>query len=48
MEADADVQQEWVGRCKALALSSTPEIYNIPVHPCFLADEMWYEASLDV
>lgn len=37
-----------MGRCKALALSSTPEIYNTPVHPRFVADKMWCEASLDV
>ena len=48
MKADADEQQEGVGRCKALALSSTPKIHNIPVHPHFVADKMWCEASLDV
>ena len=48
MKADADEQQEWVGRCKALALSSTPEIHNIPVHPRFVAGKISCEASLDV
>lgn len=40
-------RSEW-DDVKLLALSSTPEIHNIPVHPRFVADKMWCEALLDV